>query len=262
MRIAIALATLLLTPLAKAQDADSCITGPTLILANPAPQTKAPFTATVKVTIDQKLADGNAIHGTLHYRIARDAAGRTMSEMPLNCYASEDGRRHRAYQVTVFDRTTNTNESWRMAGDESPNIATIFHIPTPQPPSPAELAAMHARAQTRRPTTTPTTPQWQIEKLGTREFQGISAIGTRRTETIPAGEQGNALPLVSVNESWASRDFNLTMMAIQDDPRRGRTTAEIEELHRGDPDPALFSPPENYIIKDQNPVPAPVTDPR
>ena len=51
------------------------------------------------------------------------------------------------------------------------------------------------------------------------------------------------------------------MMSIYDDPRRGRTTAEIEEIHKGDPDPALFSPPEGYIIKDQNPPPAPATDP-
>jgi hypothetical protein len=231
-------------------------------MANGAPQTKAPFTATVKLTFDQKLADGNAIHGTVSYHIARDAAGRTMSEMPLNCYASDDGRRHRAYQVTVFDRTTNTNETWRIAGDQHANIATIFHFATPQPPSPAELAAMRAKAQTRTSTTTPTTAQLQVEKLGTREFQGISTSGTRRTLTIPAGEQGNALPLVVVNESWVSRELNLTMMAIQDDPRRGRTTAEIEEFHRGDPDPALFSPPEGYIIKDQNPVPAPATDPR
>jgi hypothetical protein len=105
-------------------------------------------------------------------------------------------------------------------------------------------------------------PQIQTEKLGTREFQGHTATGTRRTQTIPAGEEGNALPLVLVNESWISRDLNFTMMAINDDPRRGRTTAEIEEIHPGDPDPALFSPPEGYIIKDQNPQPAPATKPQ
>jgi hypothetical protein len=65
-----------------------------------------------------------------------------------------------------------------------------------------------------------------------------------------------------VDESWISRDLNATLMAIHDDPRRGRTTAEIEELHQGDPDPAVFSPPEGYIIKDQNPPLATVTDPR
>jgi hypothetical protein len=60
--------------------------------------------------------------------------------------------------------------------------------------------------------------------------------------------------LITLDESWISRDLNVTLMAIRDDPRRGRTT-EIEELHQNDPDPAIFSPPEGYIIKDQNPRP-------
>ena len=32
---------------------------------------KGPFTAVIKETFDQKLADGNSIHGTVRYRIAR-----------------------------------------------------------------------------------------------------------------------------------------------------------------------------------------------
>jgi hypothetical protein len=131
-------------------------------------------------------------------------------------------------------------------------------MPTPQLPSQAEIDAMKANAHARQTTM----PQWQTEQLGTREFQRLSATGTRRTQTIPAGEEGNALPLVMVNEFWISRDLNVTMMSIHDDPRRGRTTAEIEELHQGDPDPAIFFPPEGYIVKDQNPPLAPVTAPQ
>ncbi len=253
----LAAALLLSSPLAKAQEeAASCLTGPNILITNPNPQMKVPFTATVKATFDQKLADGDSIHGTVRYRIARDGSGRTMVEVPLNCYIGEDGHRHQTYHVTVSDRSTNTNETWSLSGNEG-KIATIFHMPISQPPSPAELAAMRASAQTRQATM----PQWQIENLGTREFQGLSAIGTRRTQTIPAGEEGNALPLVLINESWVSQDLNVTARSIHDDPRRGRTTAEIEELHRGDPDPTLFSPPEGYIIREQNPPPT-VTDPR
>jgi hypothetical protein len=261
MRIAalLAAALLLASPLAKAQNAEPCLSGVSILINNTTgPQMKAPYTAVIKETFDQKLADGNSIHGTVHYRIARDSAGRTMFEMPLNCYTSDDGRRHQAYQVNVFDRTTNTNETWHLPGDELPKIATIYHMPTQQPPSPAEIAAMKANAHAQQAAMS----EWQTEKLGIREFQGISATGTRRTQTIPAGEEGNALPLVMVDEFWISRDLNLTMMAIRDDPRRGRATAEIEELHQGDPDPAIFSPPEGYIIKDQNPQPATVTGPQ
>jgi hypothetical protein len=251
-------ATLLLSsPLAKAQDSESCLGGVGVLITNPGPQMKVPFTAVIKETFDQKLADGNSIHGTVHYRIARDSAGRTMAQMPILCYTGEDGHRHQSYQVHVYDRSTNTNESWVLSGGQ-PKIATIYHMPAPQPPSQAELAAMTANAHARQTTM----PQWQTEKLGTREFQGLSATGTRRTQTIPAGEEGNALPLIMVNESWISRELNVTVMSIRDDPRQGRTTAEIEELHQGDPDPAIFSPPEGYIIKEQNPQPATVIDPR
>ncbi len=93
-----------------------------------------------------------------------------------------------------------------------------------------------------------------------RNFQGVTATGTRRTLTIPAGQQGNALPLVVVNESWIANKFDLPMMAIAEDPRRGRITAEITELHMGDPDPSLFSPPKDYIVKEQNPLGITVTD--
>lgn len=256
MQTTLLIATLLLTPLAQAQDAQPCLSGASILITNPGPQMKDPFTAIIKGTFDQKLADGNSIHGTVRYRIARDSAGRTMAEMPTSCYTGEDGHRHQSYQVTVYDRSTNTNETWVLSGSQS-KIATIFHIPTPQLPSQAELAAMKANAHVRQATM----PQWQTERLGTREFQGLSATGTRRTQTIAAGEEGNALPLVTMNESWVSGTLNVTVMVIRDDPRRGRTTAEIEEIHKSDPDPALFSPPEDYIIKDQNPPPAPAADP-
>jgi hypothetical protein len=245
------IAALLLSPLAKAQDTEPCINGVSILITQPNSQSKAPFTATVKETFDQKLADGNAIHGTLHYRIARDAAGRSMTEMPSGCFTGEDGHRHQGNQIIVYDRATFTNESWQVNGGNQSKIATIVHYPPPQMPSPAELAAMRANAQNRPRSV----PQIQTEQLGTREFQGFTTTGTRRTQTIPAGEEGNALRLILISESWISRDLNVTMMSIHDDPRRGRTTAEIEEIHKGDPDPALFSPPEGYTIKDQNPQP-------
>jgi hypothetical protein len=133
-------------------------------------------------------------------------------------------------------------------------IANIVHFPEPGKPSQAEIEAMRASARSHPARTN----EWQTEKIGTREFAGIIANGTRRTQTIPAGQQGNALPLVTVNESWISSQLNLDVMAIFDDPRRGRTTAEIVELHQGDPDPAVFSPPKDYTVKEQ-PAPPPAT---
>ena len=239
-----AVSTLLLTlPIARAQG--PCITGFTLSISSPGPKKGAPFTATVKLTLDQKLADGNAIHGEVRYQIVRDASGKTMSELPMNCAPGEDGQMHQIFQVTV--RSGNSMENWTLGDDRMQKIANIIHFPEPVKPSEAEIEAMRASARSRPARTN----EWQTERLGTREFVGITASGTRRTKTIAAGEQGNALPLVTVNESWTSSQLNLDVMGIFDDPRRGRTTAEIVELHQGDPDAALFSPPKDYVIKEQ-----------
>jgi hypothetical protein len=241
-----AVSTLLLTlPIAKAQG--PCVTGFALNIGSPGPKNGAPFTATVKLTFDQKLADGNAIHGEVRYQIARDASGKTMSESPINCTPGEDGQMHQAFQVTV--RSGNTMENWTLGMQK---IANIVHFPEPVKPSAAEIEAMRANARSHPARAN----EWQTEKLGTRELAGIIANGTRRTQTIPAGQQGNSLPLVTVNESWMSSQLNLNVMAIFDDPRRGRTTAEVIELHQGDPDPALFSPPKDYIVKEQAAPPA------
>jgi hypothetical protein len=245
-----AASTLLLISIAKAQD--SCVMVPTFPIglgAGTVP--KAPFTATVKLTFDQKLADGNAIHTELRYHIARDASGKTMNELPSGCFLDGDGQMRRIIRITVrFERTM---EEWNISDDRMQKIATIVHFSDPVKPSEAELAAMRARASSHPPQTN----QVQTEALGNREFYGIRANGIRRTVTIPAGQQGNALPLVTTTESWASPRYG-PMMVIIDDPRRGRTTAEIEEFHQGDPDPSLFTPPRDYIVKEQ-PVSPPAT---
>jgi hypothetical protein len=205
-----------------------------------------PFTATVKQTFDQKLADGNAIQGSVRYHIARDASGKTMFENPM-CTPGEDGHYHQTFSVEIYDRAANTRETW-MVTDRKLKVATIVHMPTPQKPSEAEMALMLADSKTRHAATM---SQTQTENLGLRDFHGISAEGTRRTTTVPAGEQGNALPLISTYETWYSRKLAVGTLTINDSSRNGRITAEIEELHQGDPDPSLFSPPKDYIIKDQ-----------
>jgi hypothetical protein len=100
----LAAALLLTSPLTKAQNAEPCLGGISILISDLLPLMKGPFTAVIKETLDQKLADGNSIHGTVRYRIARDSAGRTRSEMPSSCYTGEDGHRHQSYQVTSGHR--------------------------------------------------------------------------------------------------------------------------------------------------------------
>jgi hypothetical protein len=44
------------------------------------------------------------------------------------------------------------------------------------------------------------------------------------------------------------------LLCITDDPRQGKGTYEVEEVKLGEPDAALFAPPEGYAIHDVKPV--------
>ena len=217
----------------------------------------SPFSATVKTSFEQKLADGNAIHGVTRRRLARDSAGRTMTEMGHMCMLGADGQMHERYSVSVFDPVARTSVSWQVGDDNQPKVAQVFHAPDPVPRtasaplSAEELAQRQKMLQAARARGAQQQKDYKTEDLGIKDFNGVSAHGTRTTQTIPAGKEGNDLPLVVINENWRAKEMGLTVMAISDDPRRGRTVAEYEELNLGEPDPGLFAPPAGYTVQEQ-----------
>ena len=97
--------------------------------------------------------------------------------------------------------------SWTVGDPLNPKVVRIRHYlqqPAPHTPTPEdrELAAERrrlAQLQTQNQRNEVTT-----EQLGTRSFLGFEATGTRTTQTIPAGKEGNQLPLVTVGETWRS----------------------------------------------------------
>lgn len=66
-----------------------------------------------------------------------------------------------------------------------------------------------------------------MEQLGSQMIEGVMAEGTRQTMTWPVGAQGNDRPLVSVNESWFSRDLGLPILSKTTDPRSGEHTRKL-----------------------------------
>jgi len=212
------------------------------------------FTGTLKTSFEQKLVDGNAIHTVKRSHQARDSAGRTMNEMPGGCMLGSDGQMHEIRNISVYDPVARTNSTWQIGNDNQPKVARVFHQPQPmkQPdPDPAELERRQKQMQAAQAQMQQQRKETRTESLGIKDFNGIAAEGTRITRTIPAGKEGNDQPLLVINETWRSKELGLTLMTISDDPRRGRTTTEYEELNRGEPDPALFSPPANYTVMEQ-----------
>jgi hypothetical protein len=87
-----------------------------------------------------------------------------------------------------------------------------------------------------------------IENLGTQTIEGVSAEGTRTTVTIPAGQIGNAQPIITITERWYSPELQVTVMNKRSDPRTGTTTYRLTNISRTEPAPALFQVPADYKL--------------
>lgn len=213
--------------------------------------TATPFSGTVKTTFEQKLPDGNSIHAVTRTHQARDSMGKTRAEFAQSCERGQDGQLQVVASISVNDPANKTSMNWTVNSDTMAKVVRIFHqneMPVKRP-TPAELLERQKLAQARQPSR----EEFRTENLGTKTINGVSAQGTRRVRTIPAGEEGNELPLEVIDETWSSKQMGLTLMIIRDDPRQGRTTAEFEELNLAEPDPALFAAPTGYKVEEVHP---------
>lgn len=86
--------------------------------------------------------------------------------------------------------------------------------------------------------------------LGTRDFDGVRAEGKLRSYEIPAGEVGNRNPIVVASETWYAPELQVTVYSKHSDPRSGEYIYRLEGLKRGEPDPALFTVPADYTVRD------------
>jgi hypothetical protein len=90
----------------------------------------------------------------------------------------------------------------------------------------------------------------RTESLGKQNMEGVTADGTRSTQTIEIGTIGNDRPIQIVNESWYSEELGMTVMSKRTDPRTGDETFRVTNIRRGDPAPYLFQPPAGSTINE------------
>ncbi|NCT83070.1 MAG: hypothetical protein GXC94_08015 [Comamonadaceae bacterium] len=82
--------------------------------------------------------------------------------------------------------------------------------------------------------------------LAPKEIEGLKVNGERTTWTLEAGKIGNEKPIVTVREVWRSPELMLTVQSRDADPRQGEQNYRLENIRRGEPDPALMKPPADY----------------
>lgn len=89
----------------------------------------------------------------------------------------------------------------------------------------------------------------QYEELGSRELQGIVAIGCRYT-TFGSETDGEweGKPIRS-DEQWVSDDLAAFLLIVRKDFKKGtEVRIELINIKLGDPEPALFKIPDGYLI--------------
>jgi hypothetical protein len=88
----------------------------------------------------------------------------------------------------------------------------------------------------------------KTDDLGTQNFEGVIAEGSRRTTTIPAGAIGNERPIEIVYERWYSKELGMVVQSKHSDPRFGEQTYTLKNIVRAEPDPSLFTVPQGFKV--------------
>ncbi|AFL87611.1 hypothetical protein Terro_1302 [Terriglobus roseus DSM 18391] len=200
-------------------------------LRRPVPQVGKPMSIITEQKTVQTFAEGLQITRVTRDSFYRDSLGRvlTKSEHPL------DGGRS---LVTFMLQDLAANESlfWNIApGAAKEYTQTTLATPTPFVASVPFQQPIDTRPLTKR------------DNLGEEYVGGFPCQAARMTTTYPIDTVGNDRPFAVVNETCMSREFGRSLKSSVDDPRNGKTTVTVLSISRGEPDPALFQPPADYV---------------
>jgi len=201
--------------------------------------TGAPYSAVGVTETKQTLADGNTIDRKVQANIYRDSQGRTRREttFPGLGPLAASGQPHPV--VMIHDPVASAGYILH------PDTKIAEQLPTPPGGRPKGLQSrFQARIQEEISNGT-----LRKEDLGSQTINGINTQGTRYTRTIPAGQIGNANPIIITNEQWYSPDLQVVVQITRNDPRFGQTTYTLTNIQRSEPAASLFTVPSDYTVK-------------
>jgi hypothetical protein len=211
--------------------------------------TGAPFSAVQVSSSQQVLANGNVINRQTQTNLFRDGQGRTREEMNIT---RPDGTT--VSHVTIHDPVAGVMR------DLNPQTKTAHEAkfrmgegPGGRNPGGATSADGASNNRAMRAGSRASDPNVTTENLGAQTINGVSATGTRITHTIPAGAEGNSLPIQVIHETWVSDDLKVAVMVKHSDPRTGTTTTQLTNIVRAEPDATLFTVPAGYTVQTGGP---------
>jgi hypothetical protein len=203
------------------------------------PVERAPFSAEIITEVTQELPHGNRIERRTTGAVARDSRGRVRREQQLTAIGpvvpEGDVR-----IITISDPVAGVHYSL----DPARKVAMRSRPPRMLSVKPAgpEIAPEAPGGSER--------PDVRTEQLGTKEFEGVRAEGTRTVATLRAGAIGNLQPIEIVSERWYSPELHVVVYSRRADPRFGETIYRLTNIIRTEPDASLFQVPADYKRED------------
>lgn len=214
-----------------------------------APQTNAPYTATLVTTTHAAISGQIKTFSTSTFQ-ARDSAGRKRDETEMPRPDGHGGT-IMAHEVTIADPVSHCNFSW-MEPWVAPGkpTATVTCMPR----------TLHYNNQNiwkddivDKPTQTHFLDTVYLsEPLGKRMFAGLEALGVQRTITRTDAQTAKVQKLVM--QIWYSPDLKELIQMKQitdlhDTQPAAMPDFTLTNIHRTEPDAALFYPPAAYEIQ-------------
>jgi hypothetical protein len=199
----------------------------------------------LKITVDKKLSDGTVVHGVSRVLWARDSTGKLRMESSIGCEIDEDGHVHNKLFVSIMDPIEGTYLTWNAGGA----VLKVAHR-TYAPDKTGNTMGIAEWTDSERTVTSPgkSVVTTRIVNIGTKKIDGIQALGQKSTTTAIALNGGSMMPSVATREHWISVERGLVLSDTIDDPDKGRTRMELEDLRLKEPDPSLFVPPADYTV--------------
>jgi hypothetical protein len=197
--------------------------------------TGAPYSASVSNSVVQQLAGGNTIQRTTTGQVARDSEGRTYEQLTTSGgMLGQSATRTITFISDPVAHYSYVLDSTRMIATRRPLKAHAAGEPGPQ-----EDRGIHDSS-----------PNAVETELPSDASSGVTANGRRVTRTIPAGQLGNAQPIVSTSETWYSPALQIVVKSVRNDPRFGRSTYVLSGIVAKEPEASLFQVPGGYTVQD------------
>ena len=225
------------TAVAAVVSAQSAVDFPSFLggqTANAPAVTGAPYSGDGTTTVKAILFDGTRIERHVTARFFRDSAGRIRREQTLLGLEELNPSNDSEKVVMIVDPVAGVFYALNPGSRQALRMPNSAPALAGQPPALPSSAAAPPKE----------------ESLGTRQIEGLTAIGRRTVTTIPAGQVGNDRPLEISDERWDSPELEVVLFLRHHDPRTGDIEYRLTNIKRVEPPQDLFKVQPAYTIVD------------